>query len=76
MSGVQDMFKDMYQNGDEKTKAMIAESWQKAQDDRKPDSLHSKLKKFREENAREKEREEWQKELAEKKKKQQQEQQK
>ena len=38
------MLKNMYNNGDDKTKSMIAESWQKAQDEKKPDSLTSKLK--------------------------------
>ena len=27
MASMQNMLKEMYQNGDEKTKAMIAESW-------------------------------------------------
>jgi len=44
---MQEMMKDMYQKGDDKTKAMIAESWQKAQDERKPDSLTSKLDRLR-----------------------------
>ena len=27
LAGMQNMMKEMYQNGDDKTKAMIAESW-------------------------------------------------
>ena len=46
MASMQNMLKNMYQNGDDKTKAMIAESWQKAQDEKKPDSLTSKLKRI------------------------------
>lgn len=34
MGGLMDMMKDMYQNGDENTKRMIAESWTKAQDEK------------------------------------------
>ena len=34
MASLMGMMKEMYQNGDEKTKAMIAESWQKAQNEK------------------------------------------
>ena len=47
MASMQEMMKDMYQKGDDKTKSMIAESWQKAQDEKKPDSLTSKLDRLR-----------------------------
>ena len=46
MKSMQNMLKTMYQNGDDKTKSMIAESWSKAQDEKKPDSLTSKLKRI------------------------------
>ena len=32
---VMGMMKEMYENGDDKTKRMIAETWQKSQEDKK-----------------------------------------
>lgn len=49
MGGLMDMMKEMYQNGDENTKRMIAESWSKAEDEktgRAPKSVHTKVNEF------------------------------
>ena len=34
MAGLMGMMKDMYENGDDNTKRMIMESWQKSQDEK------------------------------------------
>ena len=46
---VMNMMKEMYQNGDDKTKQMIAETWQKSQDEKKSGkpSLQSKINSMR-----------------------------
>jgi calcyclin binding protein len=49
MNAMMDMMKDMYQNGDENTKKMIAESWTKAQDEKSgktEKSVHTKVNDF------------------------------